>query len=320
MPRPRVTLCLPGVRLLDEVHLSDRSREFPALATLFGRATWRTVNVEPADWLCRVHGTTVEAFANITASVDLADKGPWMRCDPVHMHADPNNVLLFGPQTLAISPTEADGLLDALRRAWPEYRWERGNDPTRWYVSPPPVLDFTAPSLYAMQGRSISHWMPTGAQARKWRSFMNEVQMVLHAEPLNDAREARGERRINALWLFGGEAVTSLPARAATFAGNDVLFAGLARACGADWRCALPTFPIERDLSLIAGQAFGSADNSQPIIQLAELDTQWLAPLLRALRLRRLAFVEITTAEHLGTVTWLNSLAPKPRPRGFQAL
>jgi hypothetical protein len=45
--------------------------------------------------------------------------------------------------------------------------------------------------------------LPSGEAGREWRVLFNELQVLLHAHPVNAARIARGRLPINALWLWG---------------------------------------------------------------------------------------------------------------------
>jgi len=53
-------------------------------------------------------------------------------------------------------------------------------------------------------GRNIHGNLPTGAAALRWHQLFNEIQMLLFAHPLNQAREARGELPVNSVWFWGG--------------------------------------------------------------------------------------------------------------------
>jgi hypothetical protein len=63
----------------------------------------------------------------------------------------------------------------------------------------------------------------------------NEAQMLLHAHPVNEARDRRGELTINSIWLWGGGVSPEI------FAGDfravwstDPLANGLAQGAGLD--------------------------------------------------------------------------------------
>ena len=48
--------------------------------------------------------------------------------------------------------------------------------------------------------RGVETWYP---RARRLRTLLNEVQMLLHEHPLNQAREERRQRPLNAVWISG---------------------------------------------------------------------------------------------------------------------
>ncbi len=65
-------------------------------------------------------------------------------------------------------------------------------------------LDLATTPLSVAIGRDIEPLMPQGDDALRFRSLLNELQMLLFEHPVNQAREARGELPINSLWLWGG--------------------------------------------------------------------------------------------------------------------
>lgn len=52
-------------------------------------------------------------------------------------------------------------------------------------------------------GRNVDAWLPEGTDARRWRRVLNEIQMTWFEHPVNEARAARGELPVNAVWLGG---------------------------------------------------------------------------------------------------------------------
>jgi hypothetical protein len=82
--------------------------------------------------------------------------------------------------------------------------------PQRWYVRlDTPVHIQTTPLPQAIGGDVRAAW-PTGEGASRWHQVFNEIQMLLHAHPFNDAREIRGELPINSVWFWGGGCDSSL--------------------------------------------------------------------------------------------------------------
>src|SRR5690606_3747097 len=75
--------------------------------------------------------------------------------------------------------------------------------PTRWYVAHESLSQLPTASLDRVIGRGIDLWMPDHPQARLLQRLQNEVQMLLHDDPVNRQREARGLPPVNSFWLSG---------------------------------------------------------------------------------------------------------------------
>lgn len=130
--------------------------------------------------------------------------------------------------------------------------------------------------------------LPQGADGRRWRQLLNEVQMRLHAHPLNAARSARGQAEINSLALWGGGRTPLLQARsrAALFCDDPVI-------AGAGSLAGLPvqSLPIGFSGAAAGGivhwhllQAPSASHDAQAWRDgLQRLEQDWLAPALSAL-------------------------------------
>ena len=64
-----------------------------------------------------------------------------------------------------------------------------------------PALETTP--LRAVIGRPIFDHLPRGADGKTWQRWQNEIQMMLHAHAVNDARAARGARAVTASVVLG---------------------------------------------------------------------------------------------------------------------
>jgi hypothetical protein len=76
--------------------------------------------------------------------------------------------------------------------------------PQRWYVRLDRLPDIETVPLSQAAGRNVRDLLPKGNEAAHWHRLFNEIQMLLFAHPVNEAREARGELTVNSLWLWGG--------------------------------------------------------------------------------------------------------------------
>ncbi len=318
-----VVIFLPSVCLNDATSLADRQREFPRLAWCLGAAA-RTPHDGPLEpLLASAGGLPADcALAALTALHDLNDpSADLLRSDPVHLHADPNKVLVYGPAQLALSGTEADELLAGLQREFPELGWQRGLEPSRWYVRRPPEVAGNAPSAQWLNGRSLTPFMPLATSQRIWRRWLNDLQMVLHEHPINQRRAREGQPTVNGVWWFGGGAQAAVGACPFTqMVGNDVLLAGLARHTGCAWQARTApeqVFATAGETLLVAGEAFGTA-SAERVISLMELETAWLPKLLSALRRRRLTTLTFMTATHRAQLAWLPSWQTWRGPQPFK--
>ena len=74
----------------------------------------------------------------------------------------------------------------------------------RWYVNLGQAPRLVTHALWDVSGLRIGDYPPTGEDAGRWQARINDIQMILHASPVNHARERSGEPAINSLWLWGG--------------------------------------------------------------------------------------------------------------------
>ena len=75
--------------------------------------------------------------------------------------------------------------------------------PQRWYARLKTGPHLLATPTAEMAGRSVERFLPAGDDGARWRSTINEVQMLLHDHSCNQTREARGELPINGVWFWG---------------------------------------------------------------------------------------------------------------------
>ena len=159
-----------------------------------------------------------------------------IRADPVHLRPDLDTAGLFDSSHFSLSRDEASSMADALDRHFaPEGVRFEAPHPTRWYA----LLDEKAPDTVfrppgAVAARGAGGSLPAGNEGSVWRRRMNEAQMVLHAHPVNQAREARGELPVNSVWFWGaGEPGPAPRRRFHEVAADDPLVRALAERGGA---------------------------------------------------------------------------------------
>jgi hypothetical protein len=102
-----------------------------------------------------------------------------------------------------------------------------------WFMAFDRPWALEAIPLPAALGLSVADALPRGADEVRWRKLLTEIQIEWHAHPVNAAREARGQRSANGLWLHGGGPWQALPRAAfGAVAGAAPVLQGWALAAG----------------------------------------------------------------------------------------
>jgi len=139
---------------------------------------------------------------------------------PVHLEARMNDVRLCPPADLPVPQDQSRALLEACAPLLAEdgvtLRYVR---PDAWLALGDVLEDLTCWSPRRAADRSLmpAQLLRTGdpARQRKLSRLTSELQMLLHAHPLNHARERDGLAAINALWIHGAgrlaQAITPAP-------------------------------------------------------------------------------------------------------------
>ncbi len=236
--------------------------------------------------------------APVTRYLDTGerDDGWYLRADPVHLRADLSKLILFDAGTFALSQEEARILameLEGLLRGV-------GGElvvpvPTRWYLRLPQPPGIHTRSLSAVVGRDVHEQLPQGEAGADWRRLMNEIQMTLHASPVNQARGERGEPAVNSLWFWGGGRLPEMGARC-----WEQVWSGepLAQGLGALGSSAVAELPDGGEFWLRTAQTPGRhlvslftrersvqyGDMETWMAQLEDLEQRWIAPLWEGLR------------------------------------
>ena len=287
---------------------------WPAFATFLGRADRRPLAHQSSELnlleVCGVEPGSVStiSIAALCAAVDGIDATGDMlfRVDPVHLRADPNQILLFSDETTSPSLEEADALLDYLNAALDSPRFHRGAHAARWYAAVP-YLDASTSSPRSVNGHSIAPHRPRGTGRAHLERLMNDVQMALHDAPVNDARSAAGRLPINAVWVWGGGSVTR-PARTDLtprgIYGDDVLAAALSRLMDIPWDASVGAASLlarPREIGhsvVICGRPHGGVTAPVATVSLDDMEREWMRPLLAKLRTGQVSCVDLITDRH----------------------
>jgi len=170
------------------------------------------------------------------------DSAPVWIADLTHVALSTESANLLPVEALSLSAEEGAALFAAAQPLFEGTGFAaQPLEPGRWRIQLPDGLHPRIASPAAVGGQSLSGWWNQDAAVRPWRRLMNEIQMVWHDHPVNEARAERGLPPVNTLWLYGGAApwpmASGLPASA------TAATAGAAAAAGAGagaTRSALP--------------------------------------------------------------------------------
>ena len=232
------------------------------------------------------------ALTLLAASIDPGDAS-WTRADPVHLRLMRDHLVILPAEGLTISGEEAAALCAALNRHFAGTMQVRVVDPQRWCARVDKAFSSHAASSLEDAGREVMLGDP----------LLNEIQMLLHAHPVNEAREARGEPPVNSLWLWGAGSAPKARSRWNAVLADEPIARGLARLANAGYR-SLPASAgawLERApqdgrylLVLDALRAPAALGDMASYKQnLHALEAAWFAPLLDALRAGRIGMVTV---------------------------
>lgn len=216
-----VTLLLPGALLPHEVvgALAEPLAR-TGLATVLARADpgGDTETEPPAHvaWLAE-HlfrrpsplATAPYAYAALSGRAPPPGDVLW-QADPVHLELARDHLALT-PLPSPPSADDARALIASANALLNDHGAAFFTQSDRWFLRSPRDWDVQALPLAAVIGRPLQTALPRGADAPMWNRLLTEIQMTWHADPLNDAREARGEPTVNSVWLHGGGRWSALP-------------------------------------------------------------------------------------------------------------
>lgn len=299
-----IHLAVPGLLWpQDSVAEVTRGLALPALGMLLGRGRRTRRPAVPAErWLCEIFG--VQGGELPCGALRLLGEGiapgadAWLCADPVHL-AFSRDTLVIDAAAPDLGREEAAQLVAALNAHLCEFGEFVAPHPRRWYLRARRRPRIVTHPPAAVAGRTLSPFLPQGEDAREWRRLINEAQVLLHNHPVNAAREAAGRPTANSLWPWGAGV---LPDAAGTPAprlhSDQPLALGLAKLAGVPAAalpqgCGAAVPPGLTFLDTLA-EAAQRLDAAAWRAGLLELEARWFAPLLAALKARRVRGLRLT--------------------------
>lgn len=297
----RAHLIVPGL-------VPEAAIDLPALKALLARGRDRPGDhsLSPSQRLVRLFAPddakeTSLAAARMAHDGLSAEGDAWLCADPVHLRLMRDHILLGDAHVFELDEHEAHSLIEGLNdhfRDRIEFIFATAD---RWYarLTHGDRLESGEP-LDALLSRPVDVEIGGSRSADGLAPLLTEIQMYLHAHPVNQAREARGVEPINSLWFWGHGTTTRVRAPADRMLGDGLIGAALARAAGMpceplDERVTPLAAPDEATLICIesthALARYGQIDSLRE--RLRALESLVFAPLLDALRRGRLDALDI---------------------------
>ena len=266
-------------------------------------------------WLCRSFAINKQQSDWPIAPIMLqSDSGNtiypgsdfWMRADPVHLRIEQNHILLADSQAFKISAEESQQLVQIINRSLNDSNIQLlALQPTRWYLRCTQIPKLETHTLSKVTCKNINNYLAMGAEGAFWNMLFNEIQMILHENPINQQRESVGELPINSVWFWGGGIMpqTKIESIYSHVWCNDNLAKVLAFHSTARWE----ELPLSGDDFLkksssgnhliVLDSLYGKAKYRDAYgwrETLKEMEKKWFSPLYNALTDKKISQIDLT--------------------------
>ena len=225
---------------------------------------------------------TARAAVSHHAQYGSAEHEQWrIIASPGHLVAD-HATLHFPPQHHALlNDEESRALMDSCQAHFAEEGWQLDyGDANTWYLCVNGSHSITTTPIVDAIGKPLFDVLPQGSDARTWRRWINEAQMLFHTHAVNEAQQRRGAPPINTLWFWGEGCLPSVTqGRFSRVFGGDRYAQGLAQLSGAQW-APLPNGITAMSLSGQQGAILIVLDEAST----TSWDSAWFGPLIDRLR------------------------------------
>ena len=132
-----------------------------------------------------------------------APDSPIMCADPVNLQAGIDEIILNPAPITDLSKADTEELFQALNQHFAQDNWEFVvSDTGNGYLKHQSTEHIQTSTLQEVCGKSIFQYLPKSSNLN-WHTLQNEIQMLLHINPLNQSRELAGQLPINSLWFWG---------------------------------------------------------------------------------------------------------------------
>ncbi len=299
-----LTVILSDVYGLSEVPVAAA----PALAQIRRFGNLQTLPGGWRPWIAERLGRPDLASlapASLAAALQPDAAGGWrLLATPVHLEARLDHVHMDSGAMLDLEPSEAAQLAADFAHTFAGTGLELRPLPRDGFLLlgfPEEPADTHDPARAL--GGDVAGFLPQGPRARRLRALGGELEMWLHAHPLNRARQTRGQSALTTLWLWGGGEAAA-PRRACDLPrgfGDDACLQGLWQLCEASLEPAAAATDAAAlgTLEVSAVVEFAVFREGARFAGLADFDHCWLAAALAALRGARVQRLSVVAGDRL---------------------
>ena len=213
---------------------------------------------------------------------------------PCIVQPDRDTLRLFSLAEDTLTESESMALLAHIK---PLLAPMRGQliDAATWALLPPSGETIGAVKFNALTdvaGQSVTDFLPQGADAVRWLSLWNEIQMSLHDCPVNQQREQDDKPSINSIWFWGQGGFNPTDNRWQHVAGAAPYLIELVKASGTGISTSIPHISGAK---LTVLSPLSMVDSTAQLAELTNILTNALAE-LRWGKLRQLTVIVPTRA------------------------
>ncbi len=192
---------------------ADDKKRYPALETLLCRGNhFRIESKSPDHFRFKLFGIDPQGelpIASLTRAADLQEKPVqnqyWLRLDPVTLWADMARLVMTSHGFADLNEFERNEIENVVRSVLRDEGIVLHSDhPERWCIALGEPLNFGFKPLEEALGTDLAEALPEHPESLHWQRIMNEIQIALHASPVNARRRQNGRQAINSVWFWGG--------------------------------------------------------------------------------------------------------------------
>ncbi len=268
-----------------------------SLAWLLARGQSRPALESMSQAFCQAQGIPRQMdwpIAPLTARASGLTPGQdfWLRLDPVFLDVGLRGPYLRGDLHLPPEDTHVLARLLTPLLAEPGFSLHPpGPSATdgAFHVRCPAPPDLQTTPLDQVTGRLPMAFLPRGKDAPLWARLLHEMQMLLHDHPLNLRRQDQGQAPVNSFWLWGGGLLPPPCHGLDRVWGRHPLLQQMARGTGVAVADCPPHAAEALQAPGQSGLVLLASTNAAP----ATWERDWFRPLARALRLGRLATLNL---------------------------